>query len=91
MLKEVCLAIADRYELLFLEIGSDGDHVHFLVQAAPTYSPTKIVKLIKSLTAREIFTRCPHVKKQLWGGEFWSDGYFMTTVGQHGTADTIGN
>jgi len=48
------------------------------------YSVTKIVKMIKSLTAREIFKKCPSVKKQLWGGEFWSDGYFCSTVGKHG-------
>ncbi len=90
VLKEVCLAIADRYEIIFLEIGTDGDHVHFLLQSTPGYSPAKIVRLIKSLTAREIFARCPQVKKKLWGGEFWSDGYFIATVGQHGNAETVG-
>ena len=69
-LKAVCLEIAKRYEINFLEIGTDQDHVHFLVQSVPTYSPTKIVRIIKSITAREIFKRVPQVKKQLWGGEF---------------------
>jgi REP element-mobilizing transposase RayT len=46
--------------------------------------------MIKSLTAREIFRRCPRVKKQLWGGEFWTDGYFASTVVNHGNEDTIG-
>jgi REP element-mobilizing transposase RayT len=91
VLKEVCLDIAKRYEITFLEIGTDGDHVHFLLQSVPSYSPTKIVRMIKSLTARQIFIRCPHVKKQLWGGEFWSDGYFIASVGQHGNAQTIGD
>ena len=89
VLKEVCLDIAKRYEIAFLEIGTDNDHVHFLVQSVPTYSPTKIVKIIKSLTAREIFTRVPAIKKQLWGGEFWSKGYFISTVGRHGNEDVI--
>jgi putative transposase len=57
VLKDVCLDIAKRYEIVFLEIGTDKDHVHFLVQSVPSYSPTKIVKMIKSLTAREIFHR----------------------------------
>ncbi len=57
----------------------------------PTYSPTKIITLIKSLVAREVFKRCPHVKKQLWGGEFWSDGYFVSTVGPQGNENTIAN
>ena len=84
VLKEVCLDIAKRYEIAFLEIGTDKDHVHFLVQSVPSYSPTKIVKMIKSLTAREIFHRVSAVKKRLWGGEFWSKGYFVSTVGRHG-------
>ena len=74
-----------------LEIGTDKDHVHFLVQSVPVYSVTKIVTMIKSLTAREIFRRCPHVKQQLWGGEFWTDGYFVSSVGKHGDETMIGN
>ena len=90
VLKEVCLEIADRYQVKFLEIGTDKDHVHFLVQSVPTYSVTKLVTLVKSLTAQEIFRRCPQVKKQLWGGEFWTDGYFASTVGKHGNENVIG-
>ena len=91
VLKEVCLEIGERFEVRFLEIGTDKDHVHFLVQSVPTYSVTKIVTLIKSLTAREIFRRCPQVKKKLWGGGFWTDGYFASTVGKHGDESAIGN
>ena len=91
VLKEVCLEIGERYQVKFLEIGTDRNHVHFLVQSVPTYSVTKIVTLIKSLTAREIFKRSPQVKKQLWGGEFWTDGYFGSTVGKHGNEQLIGN
>ena len=90
-LKDVCLEIEQRYDVKFLEIGTDKDHVHFLVQSVPTYSVKKVVQMIKSLTAREIFRRCPHVKKKLWGGEFWSDGYFASTVGKHGDEAMIGN
>jgi REP element-mobilizing transposase RayT len=89
VLKEVCLDIAERYQIEFLEIGTDRDHAHFLVQSVPSYSPTKIIMIIKSLTAREVFARVPSVKKQLWGGEFWSDGYYVSTVGQHATEETI--
>ena len=88
-LKEICLEIEKRYEIKFLEIGTDKDHVHFLIQSVPRYSITKIVTMLKSLTAREIFTRCPQVKKIFWGGEFWTDGYFATTVGKHGNENTI--
>lgn len=88
-LKEVCLEIGKRFEVTFLEIGTDEDHVHFLVQSVPAYSPKRIVRLIKSITAREIFRACPEVKKQLWGGELWSDGYFISTVSKHGNEDVI--
>jgi REP element-mobilizing transposase RayT len=88
-LKEVCLEISKRFEITFLEIGTDKDHVHFLVQSVPMYSPKKIVQTIKSITAREIFAACPEVKKQLWGGEFWTGGYFISTVGKHGNEDVI--
>ena len=90
-LKEVCAEIQQRYEITFLEIGTDSDHVHFLVQSVPMYSPKKIVQIIKSLTAREIFKACPEVKKYLWGGQFWSDGYFVSTVGAHGNEEMISN
>ena len=89
VMKEVCLEIANRYHVEFLEIGVDKDHVHFLVQSVPTYSPTKIITLIKSLIAREVFARVPSVKKQLWGGEFWTNGYYVSTVGPHATEAVI--
>ena len=79
-LREICLEISKRYEIDFIEIGTDKDHVHFLVQSVPRYSPSDVVKLI---TAKQIFKRCPEVKKELWGGEFWTKGYFISTVGQY--------
>jgi REP-associated tyrosine transposase len=91
VLRDTCLEIAKRYEIIFLEIGVEKDHVHFLVQSVPTYSPTKIVRIIKSITAREVFKKVPDVKKQLWGGEFWTEGYFVSTVGKHGDEDMIKN
>ena len=91
VLKDICLDIENRYQVKFLEIGTDKDHIHFLIQSVPPYSVTKIVTMIKSITAREVFKRCPHVKKQLWGGELWTDGYYVATVGKHGNEDVIGN
>ena len=88
-LKEICADISLRYEIEFLEIGTDSDHVHFFVQSVPTYSPTKIVRTIKSITAKEIFRQMPEVKKQLWGGEFWSDGYYISTIGAHSSEEAM--
>ena len=79
-IKEICSEIQKRYEIEFLEIGSDDDHLHFLVQSVPMYSPKQLVQIIKSITAREVFKRCPQVKQYLWGGKFWSEGYAR----QHG-------
>ena len=66
LLKETCLEISKRYDLRFLELGTEGDHVHLLIQSVPAYSVTIIVKTVKSITAREIFTKVPSVKKKLW-------------------------
>ena len=90
-LKEVCLEIEARYQVEFLEIGTDKDQVHLLVPSVPTYSVTRLVTIIESLTAREICRRCPQVKRQPWGGEFWTDGYFASPVGRQGTERTIGD
>lgn len=72
-------ARAYSYDMNFLEIGTDEDHVHFLIQSMPRLSPSQIDKTIKSITALEIFNKCPELKKILWG-----DGYFVSTVGKHG-------
>jgi len=89
ILKEVCLEIAKRNEVEFIEIGTDQDHVHFLIQSVPTYSPKKIIQIVKSLTAREIFKRAPEVKRKLWGGKFWTDGYYVSTVSRYGSEETV--
>jgi REP element-mobilizing transposase RayT len=91
VIKEACMGISLRYEINFLEIGTDEDHVHFLVQSVPMKSVTEIVTTIKSLVAKEVFKRAPEVKRKLWGGEFWGSGYFANTVGQHGSEKTIAN
>jgi REP element-mobilizing transposase RayT len=88
-LKEICIEISKRYEIQFVEIGTDKDHVHFLLQGTPLYSPSRIVQTIKSITAREMFKRMPEIKKELWGGEFWSKGYYISTVGVHGNENMI--
>jgi REP element-mobilizing transposase RayT len=88
-LKKTCEEIEKRYDINFLEIGTEGDHVHFLIQSKPSYSPTRLVTIIKSIIAREIFEKHPEVKKQLWGGEFWSDGYFVSTVSKYGNEEVI--
>jgi REP element-mobilizing transposase RayT len=88
-IKETCDEIEKRYDLRFLEIGTDKDHVHFLIQTTPNKSPSQIIQTVKSITAKEVFRKHPEVKKQLWGGEFWSNGYYAATVGQNANETVI--
>jgi REP element-mobilizing transposase RayT len=88
-LKEICLEISKRYEVRFIEIGVDKDHVHFLIQSVPMYSATKLVTLIKSITAKELFKLHPEIKKILWGSSLWTSGYFISTVSKHGSEEMI--
>ena len=89
VLRQTCLEIEKRWELRFLEIGLDRDHVHFLIQSVPRLSPSRVVQTVKSLIAREVFAKAPEVKQKLWGGAFWGEGYFVNTVGQHGSEKVI--
>ena len=88
---QTCQEIAKRYEINVLELGTDGDHVHFLIQSVPTMAPTEIVRIIKSITAREIYRLYKEVKKLLWGGQIWSAGYFVSTVGKYANEKQIEN
>ena len=87
--KDVCLEIAKRYEIHFVEIGTDNDHVHFLIQSVPIYSPTKIARIVKSLIEKEVFKRIPDLKEEMWGGGFWTEGYFINTVGKNRTETAV--
>ena len=88
--KEICKDIENRFHLLSETMGFDEDHVHFLVEClTTTYSPAKIFQIVKSISARELFKRHPEIKKELYHGEFWSDGGYVGTVGEGTNADVI--
>ena len=91
VIAKTCGEISNGYDINFIEIGTDQDHVHFLVQSVPTYSPTQIARIIKRIIAKAVFKECPEVKKKLWGGNFWSSGYYVATVSDHGNEDVIAN
>ena len=88
-LRDVCIEISERYEIIFIEIGNDEDHVHFLVQSVPTITVTKVVTTIKSITAREIFKEFPKLRKDMWGSSLWTSGYYANTVGQYANEEAI--
>ena len=85
----VCKNIESRYEIAFIEIGADENHVHFLIQSVPMMSVKEIAQTVKSITAKELFRLHPEVKQQLWGGNFWTSGYYVNTVGQYANEETI--
>ncbi len=82
-------AIEERYSFVFEKVGIDTDHVHYLINAAPKFSPSEIIRIIKSITAKELFKQHPDLRKELWGGELWTDGFYVATVGEGGNLDVI--
>ena len=86
-----CQTLSKNHEIYFIEVGTDLNHVHFLVQSVPTYSPTQIVTIIKSNIARAVFRYNPEVKRKLWGGELWTDGYYLATVSVDSTEKVVAN
>ena len=89
IIQETAAEIAERFPIEMEAIGTDKNHIHLLCSAHPKVAPGRIVQLFKSLTAREIFRRKPAVKRMLWGGEFWSDGYYVATVGERANWQTV--
>jgi putative transposase len=83
-LKLVTKELEERYEFEMEEISCDLNHIHLLTSFHPRYSIGQFVHLYKSITARELFRHNPQLKKELWGGEFWLDGYYVATVGEKG-------
>ncbi|WP_395049780.1 IS200/IS605 family transposase [Flavobacterium sp.] len=88
-LVEICINIEKRFDVFFIEIGADENHVHFLIQSVPMMSVKSIAQTVKSITAKELFRLHPEVKRQLWGGQFWSSGYYVNTVGQYANEEII--
>ncbi|KKT71421.1 MAG: Transposase IS200-like protein [Candidatus Uhrbacteria bacterium GW2011_GWF2_44_350] len=78
-LRSVCVKIGECYEYGFEQVMS----------AAPKFSPSVIIQTIKSIIAREMFKKHPDLRKKLWGGQFWTEGFFVATVGEGGNRDVI--
>jgi len=88
-LKEVFQEIAERYEFEIDTMEVREEHVHLFLTAPPRYSPSEIVQIMKSISAKVVFREFPEVEKQLWGGELWNDGYFVRSVGDKVTSEVI--
>ena len=83
-IREIAMEISERYDIWFEQLGCDSDHIHILCSFHPKLSGSDVVRTFKSITARNLFKRFPELRKDLWGGEFWSDGYFISTISEKG-------
>ena len=90
-LYEISKGIEERYDLEIEKLGADNDHIHLLCSFHPKYGIGQTVNLYKNVTAKQLFRRHPELRKELWGGEFWSDGYYAATVGERGNWDVVKN
>lgn len=89
-IRQICEGIELRWGWIrFIEVVTDKDHVHYLLQSTPDHSPTDIIRTIKIVTAKRKFAEHPEVKKMFWGGEFWSDGFFVSSVGKFTSENVI--
>ena len=91
IIKATLTGYKERYTIEITEIGFDQDHLHILCRFLPKYSGGQVVRLMKSTTTKEIFKFIPSIKKELWRGEFWTDGYYIATISAHGTKSVIQN
>ena len=87
--EEIFREIAQIYEFDIETMAVVEDHVHIFLSAPPKYAPGEIVRILKSRSAKAVFKEFPEVRKKLWAGEFWSDGYFVRTVGDEVTTEVI--
>ena len=88
-LKEVFAEIAEEYEFQIDTMEVMADHVHVFIEAPPSYSPSEIVQIIKSISAREVFKKFPKMRKLMWSGKIWNEGYFVRSVGDKVTDEVI--
>ncbi len=88
-IKQVFQEIAEEFAFKIDTMEVMKDHVHVFLSASPRYSPVQIVQIMKSIAAKQVFKRFPHLQDILWNKELWSDGYFVRTVGDKVTAEVI--
>ena len=90
-MKESLSGIKERYAIEISHYGFDQNHLHIMAKFLPTYSGGQVIKIIKSISAKNIFIQIPEIKKELWGGEFWTDGYYIATISGRGDKKIIEN
>ena len=85
IIQETAAELGERFPIKREAIGMEQNHIHLLGSTHPKVAPGRIVQRFKSITVRDLFCRNLVVKRVLWGGEFWTDGYYVATVGERAT------
>ena len=81
-MKAIIQKIGYDYNIDIVELEIPEDHIHMVVRSEPKQSPSKIMQVVKSISAREFFRLFPEVKKKyFWGGKLWTQSYFVETIG----------
>lgn len=88
-MQKICSGISARYYFYFEALGSDGDHLHIVVECAPKHSPSEVMQICKSILAKQVFKKFPKLREELWGGEFWSDGGHVDSIGDGRGLDEV--
>jgi putative transposase len=87
--EQLIVQISEEYGFEIIEFEVSIDHIHILLSFSPKHSIGEVVRIIKSISARQLFREFPSLKQRLWAGELWEDGYFARTVGDSMTRDVI--
>ncbi len=88
-LKGIFRQIAEEYDFQIEAMEVMADHVHVFIEAPPSYSPSEIVQVLKSISAKEVFKKYPRMRKIMWSGKMWNEGYYVRSVGDKVTSEVI--
>ena len=88
-IKKVFEEIAEEYEFHIDTMEVMEDHVHVFIEAPPAYAPARVVQIMKSISAKELYKRYPEMREKMWSGAIWGEGYFVRSVGDVVTSDVI--
>ena len=88
-IKQAIVELSQQHDWLIEELEMDKDHIHLCLSAPPCYSPSNIVKLLKTWTYKQVYQNHPEIREYLWGGKMWCQGYYVSTVSDAVTKNEI--
>ncbi len=81
--KKIIIELCESMNIKVVEIETDYDHIHILVECSPQHYIPTIMKTLKGVSARYMFKKFPKIKSKLWGGHMWNPSYFVATVSEN--------